>query len=458
MGETDVTARSTSTFALAVLGCRANQEELDGLRSAFMALGACETPFPGPADVVVVNTCAVTASAQAQSRQEIRKAARRKHGGILVATGCAAQLDPQSLAAIAGVDLVVGNAEKSCLAHLIDGLLRDEGFRPRCPTAGSDSSARVLRSDDPTLPEFLQRSGPIPRNRSRALLKIEDGCNLRCSYCIVTHLRGDPVSRDPIEVLREVRRLVAAGYQEIVLTGINLGLYGVHTSPDGLLLLLRDLEEIPGRFRIRLSSLEPMTISSGLLDFICESSRVCRHFHIPLQSGDDRVLQRMGRPYAAATFARLIGEIARRMPACGLGVDLIAGFPGETEEAFSRTVRLLESLPLSYVHAFAYSERPGTAAAALDERVTHRLRTQRVRALRDLGARLRLRFQERLRGQRCEVLVESVKDGRFEGLTGEYVRLRGVSPQARPGELLPVVAGASLGATVQACVPTIEGG
>jgi len=411
------------TFALASLGCRANQEELEALRAQLLAQGAREVPYPGPADIVIVNTCAVTTSAQAQSRQTVRRAGRTGPACLIV-TGCGAQLDPAQFALLPGVSRVVGNRAKAGIVATIDAARREPGVA-------------IDWSADPSLAGFLRRTGSAAPRRTRALLKVQDGCDAACAYCIVPRLRGRPVSRDPAEVVAEAERLAAVGTREIVLTGVNLGLYG--RGAGGLAGLLERLERLPEGVRLRLSSLEPMTIDEAFLERFAVSARICAHLHLPLQSGDDAVLARMGRPYDAAGFAALVRRITRARPRVGLGVDVIAGFPGETDAAFAATRALLEALPITYLHAFAYSPRPGTPAAAMPDPVPEALRRARVHALRELDARLRRRFRERLRGTRSEVLVERLRDGEFEGLTPEYVRVRGRRAGVAPHDRIEVV-------------------
>jgi len=463
------------TFALAALGCRANQAELEGLRSALLARGAVEVDYPGPADILVVNTCAVTGSAQAQSRQEIRRAARIAGNGLLIATGCSAQLEPQALAGIAGVAHVAGNAAKSALPGLLDRLMET----PAARRAGA-LPERVSWQADPTPARFLGRAGAVGGRRTRALLKIQDGCDAACSYCIVGRLRGRPLSRDEREVLDEARRLVEAGFREVVLTGVNLGLYGVEwtrggerpqaatgtpterSDPEGwrldagvharLLALLRALARIEGLARLRLSSIEPMALSEALIEALAGEPRIAPSLHLPLQSGDDETLRRMGRPYRRADLRRLTARLTAGRGPFGLGADVIAGFPGESGEAFGRTLALLEELPLTYLHAFPFSARPGTPAAGMEGQVPPPVRRERVRRLRALDERLRLRFQERLRGRRCALLVERLSGAGAEGWSGEFVRLRGEAPGAVVGELIEVVAGPSLGPRLQACL------
>lgn len=412
-------------FAIQVLGCRANQEEADSLRSLLHSLGGREVAFPGPAEVVIVNTCAVTQSAQAQSRQELRRTVKSE-AGLLIATGCAAQLDPGQLAEIEGIDLVVGNREKANLGEHLTRLWARET---------SERDAVILWSEDPTPTGFLGRPGPIPRTRSRAVLRIQDGCSYACTYCIVSRLRGRARSRPAGEVLAEAMRAVAAGYREIVLTGVNLGLYGTGASDEASLPhLLARLEAIPELARIRLSSLEPMTLSQPLIDHLASSRKIARHLHLPIQSGDDDILTRMGRPYARADLEDLLGRVRKCWDHFALGADIIAGFPGESEAAFAQTCSLLEALPVSYIHAFAYSERPGTAAAKMTPAVPHAIRKERVRTLRAMDESLRLRFQEQLVGRPVELVVERITGDGFVGMSGEYVRMTAAASDLKPGD------------------------
>jgi threonylcarbamoyladenosine tRNA methylthiotransferase MtaB len=331
---------------------------------------------------------------------------------------------------------VVGNAAKQDLPAAIERRLRD-GRRPGDPP----ERARVVWSADPTIGRFLECAGPVPRRRTRALLKVQDGCPYACSYCIVSRLRGRPRSRPAADVLAEARRLVAAGFREIVVTGVNLGLYGrEREAAGGLAALLRRLAPVVGPGRLRLSSLEPMTIDSELLETLAELRPICRSLHIPIQAGDDGLLRRMGRPYDRRAIRDLISRIGRVWGEIGLGVDLIAGFPGESPAAFGRTLELVESLPVTYLHAFGYSARPGTPAAALPGAVPSEVRKERVHALRALDERLRRRFRRRLAGRRCQVLVESSAAGRFAGLSSEYVRLRGAARDLPVGALVDVIA------------------
>ncbi len=485
-------------FAVRFLGCRANEVEADGLRSALLAAGGREAAPGEMPEITVLNTCAVTASAQAQSRNSVRRARRASgESGWVIVTGCAAQLDPHGLAALGGVDLVVGNRHKAGLvtvlgqlgdrgdlratagpqrAAVLAGALARVGWAPvfghgratgcAAQPAADGAGTPICWTSDPTLETLCGRPGPIPRSRTRPSIKIQDGCSFHCTYCVVAGLRGRPVSRAAADVVAEARRLAAAGCREVTLTGINLGLYGARATcagtagahapagaalEDALADLLSDLSRVEGLERIRLSSLEPMTITDRLLDRIAALPKIARSFHVPFQSGDDDVLGRMGRPYRAADLEALAGRIAARFPVCGLGVDVVAGFPGESPEAFARTLALLERLPVTYLHAFAYSERPGTPAAQMTPRIPPAERKQRVARLRELDARLRVRFQQRLAGRRCWLVVERARSGWFTGMSGEYVRMTGRSRGSTPGDWVTVVAGRSLEPGRQQC-------
>ncbi len=455
-------------FSLAVLGCRANQAEVDVIRSLLFSVGGEEASYPGPADLVVVNTCAVTTSAQAQSRQEIRKVSRSAGDSMVIVTGCGAQLAPQEFASLEGVDLVLGNKAKAILPELLNQLLTEsaspgsgEISRENLLQALRDSSlSKAVTGDvsveakqtekaglicwdsDPSPDRFVGRTRSQKQHRQRPVVKIQDGCSYKCAYCIVSRLRGQPQSRDPEDTIREVTMLAESGIREIVLAGINLGLYGTEsgTGPlSPLVGLLERLESIPGLERVRLSSLEPMTIQDDLLDYIAGSPLIARHFHLSFQSGDDGVLRRMKRPYNADWLKALVGRISERIDRFGLGVDIVVGYPGESEAAFAGTLSFLEQMPVTYIHPFVYSERPGTEGANSGEVVPNGERKQRSARLRELDARLRQRFAAMLTGQRCSILVDKADGDSYSGISGEYVRLTGRGSGVAPGDLIDVI-------------------
>jgi threonylcarbamoyladenosine tRNA methylthiotransferase MtaB len=402
------------TVAFATLGCRLNQVDTQSLQGALEASGFRAVSDAEAADVVVVNTCTVTARAEASDRQMIRRLARAHPKARLVVTGCWAQTDPERVAAMADVDLVVGNSDKHRLPDLLQ-LLLTGGVADRLQVR----DVARLRAI-PAMP--LAR----PAGRSRAFLKVQEGCRHRCAFCIVPRARGASRSHELKVVLDQARLLAESGHLEITLTGVDLGSYGADLRPrTSLAALLEEMIGIPGLYWIRLSSVLPAYFTPELLDLVARSPIIAPHFHIPLQSGSDRVLRRMRRPYTAALYAQLVKQLARSRPGLGLGADVIAGHPGETEADFADTMALVEELPFSYLHVFPYSDRPGTEAALMDGHADERVIRRRSRRLRDLGRRKNRAFREGLVGTAQELLVLETRDAtdHLVGLTGNYVEV-----------------------------------
>jgi threonylcarbamoyladenosine tRNA methylthiotransferase MtaB len=402
----------TRTVSFATLGCRLNQVDSQDLQARLEARGFRTVPLEEPADVVVVNSCAVTARAELSDRQAIRRAGRVNPGARVVVTGCWAQTDPAAAAA-AGGDLVVGTADRDRLPDLVEALLADAA-----------RGVHVSPLADPA-PLRLGPLAPAP-GRSRAFLKVQDGCQHRCAFCIVPLARGASRSAPPADVVERVRALVAAGHAEVTLTGVDLGHYGAGLAPRPTLAgLLRALEGIPGLRWVRLSSLLPAYVTPDLVEVLAGSPVVAPHLHLPLQSGSDRVLRAMRRPYSVAMYRALVERLAARIPDLGLGADLIAGFPGETDADFEATVRLVETLPFSYLHVFPYSARPGTEAAPRAP-VPSATVTRRAERLRRLGHARNLAFRRRLVGSVREALVLETRDratGGLVALTDNYVEV-----------------------------------
>jgi len=399
------------TVSFATLGCRLNQVDTRVLQTMLEARGFKTVDFDEPADVVVVNTCTVTARAEFSDRQMIRRAARVSPDATLVVTGCWAQTSPDEVAALSGVDLVVGNADKDRLPDLLEG-------------AGA---ARMHVSDIKRA--RISETAPVARwhGRSRAFLKVQDGCQHRCAFCVVPLARGASRSLDPKVVLDQARLLVEAGHLEIVLTGVDLGHYGADLVPrTTLAALLRSLVEIPGLRWVRLSSLLPAYFTPELIEIVTGSPLVAPHLHIPLQSGSARVLRLMRRPYDARMYRALIERLVAARPGLGLGADVIAGFPGESESDFAETMACVEALPFSYLHVFPYSPRKGTEAVGLGGELDQRTIARRSRALRELGRAKSDAFRRRLVGSSQDVLVLETREratGALVGLTGNYVEV-----------------------------------
>jgi threonylcarbamoyladenosine tRNA methylthiotransferase MtaB len=399
------------TVSFATLGCRLNQVDTRVLQTMLEARGFRTVDFDEPADVVVVNTCTVTARAEFSDRQMIRRAARVSPGATLVVTGCWAQTSPDEVAALSGVDLVVGNGDKDRLPDLLEQV----------------GAARTHVSD--IARAKMSETAPLARwhGRSRAFLKIQDGCQHRCAFCVVPLARGASRSLAPKVVLDQAQLLVEAGHLEIVLTGVDLGHYGADLVPrTTLAALLRSLVEIPGLRWVRLSSLLPAYFTPELIEIVTGSPLVAPHLHIPLQSGSTRVLRLMRRPYDARMYSALVERLAAARPGLGLGADVIAGFPGESEQDFAETKACVEALPFSYLHVFPYSARKGTEAVGLGDQIDPRTTSRRSRGLRDLGRAKSDEFRRRLVGTSQDVLVLETRDratGALVGLTGNYVEV-----------------------------------
>ena len=345
-------------IAFVTVGCRLNQFETDALRGRAQAAEAEIVPFESPADVYVINTCTITAEADADSRQLARRAIRRNPSALVVVTGCYAQAAPETVAAIPGVDLVLGNQEKGRLFTFLREVRKNGAPEVR---VGAIAGLRRFDGDE---------YGPgIDPDRTRAFLKVQDGCDYACSFCIVPAVRGPNRSLPPGRILDEIARLHAGGFPEVVLTGIHLGTYGRELSPrTSLVELCRRIVALPESPRIRLSSLDPHEVTPELIELLATAGRFCRHLHLPLQSGDEGVLRRMRRGHTAAEFRSLVERLVGAVPGIAVTADVIVGFPGEDGHAFQATRDLLKSLPLAGLHVFGYSKRAGTEAAAFRPR------------------------------------------------------------------------------------------
>ena len=402
-------------IAFATVGCRLNQFETDALRGKAQAADHRVVSFDADADVYVINSCTITAEADADSRQLARRAIRQNPSALVVVTGCYAQAAPETVAAIPGVDLVIGNREKAGLLAEIAEVRKNGWAQVRVGEIGAVSG---MDGDE---------YGPgIDPDRTRAFLKVQDGCNYACSFCIVPAVRGPNRSQSPARVLDAIRRLHAAGFPEVVLTGIHLGTYGRDRSPrTTLVALCEGIAALPEAPRVRLSSLDPHEVTSDLIRLLATSRRFCRHLHLPLQSGDEDILRRMRRGHTAAEFRSLVERLVAEVPGIAVTGDVIAGFPGEDETSFRKTCELLENLPLAGLHVFGYSRRPGTDAAGYPDQVFRTAKTARVRALRDLAARKAVAFRRRAIGDVLETVVlrKDGPPGLLEGLSDNFLRV-----------------------------------
>jgi threonylcarbamoyladenosine tRNA methylthiotransferase MtaB len=421
------------TVAVSTLGCRLNQVDSQEMMGLLESHGFRPVSAEEPAEVYVVNTCTVTGRADVSDRQMIRRIARERPGALLVVTGCYAQTDPAAVAGIPGVDLVIGNQEKHRLPELLASLVRRPSGAGRAVVqVGDIRAARTI----PVAP-FSRVHG-----RSRAFVKVQDGCQHRCAFCIVPAARGGSRSQDPEVVLEQIRALVEAGYREITLTGVDLGHYGWDLVPRvTLAALIRRIAEVPGLRWLRLSSVLPAYFTPELVEVVTGLPVVAPHLHIPLQSGSDRVLRLMRRPYNTRMYRRVVERLAVDIPELGLGADVIVGHPGETDQDFAETMALVGALPFSYLHVFAYADRKGTEAARLSERVAAGAVRVRSQALRHLAREKSLAFRRRLQGQRREVLVLEARDrgtGLLAGLTANYVEVLFAGPAGLARRFVPV--------------------
>jgi threonylcarbamoyladenosine tRNA methylthiotransferase MtaB len=399
--------------AIATLGCKVNHYESAGLEEEIRSRGFSIVPFRSEADIYIVNTCTVTGKTDYQSRQLIRRANRTNPDASIFVTGCYAQIAPETLAALPGVKMVVGTGQKAA----IPDLLSNEARKETIINVGNVDDERFLTCLSVT--DF--------HGQTRAYLKVQDGCNAFCSYCIIPYARGRARSLPEDVVIGEIRSLCRAGYREIVLTGIHLGMYGQELSPQTSLSdLIKRIEKETGIERLRISSTEPMEITDGIIELIRESEILCRHLHIPLQSGDDKILRAMNRNYDSRQFGKGLEKIVKAIPDIGIGIDIIAGFPGEGEEEFENTRTFIEQLPIQYLHVFPYSKRSGTAAFSLSCHVPENIKGERARILRNIGREKRQSFSRRFIGKRLSVLVEGKRDrgsGHMKGFSDNYISI-----------------------------------
>ena len=414
-------------IAFSTLGCKVNQYDTAVIQSAIKngSEGYAIVPFDDEADIYVVNTCTVTGKGDVESRRLIRGAIRRNSRARVIVTGCYAQTRPGEVAGIEGVSMVLGNEEKYAI---MDYLKQDGNHTEQHQVfVGDISNASVFSHPGPT--DFPART--------RAFLNVQDGCDSRCSYCIVPFARGGSRSLNSDDVIGQVRALDRSGCKEIVLCGVHLGGYGRDLSPlypkttlASLMERILSETEIP---RIRLSSIEPREITDELIGLMASEDRICRHLHIPFQSGDDDILRRMNRNYTVEFFGDLVSKIHKEIEDAGIGCDVMVGYPGEEERHFEKTCQLIERLPITYLHVFAYSPRSGTAAAGLKETVKGDVKRGRSEVIRGLGEGKNTVFKERYIGRVVDILVEENRDDLtdlFKGYTGNYLKvLLGSDPE-----------------------------
>ncbi|PAQ16539.1 tRNA (N(6)-L-threonylcarbamoyladenosine(37)-C(2))-methylthiotransferase MtaB [Bacillaceae bacterium SAOS 7] len=418
------------TVAFQTLGCKVNHYETEAIWQLFKSQNYERVDFEATADVYVINTCTVTNTGDKKSRQVIRRAVRKNPDAVICVTGCYAQTSPAEIMAIPGVDVVVGTQDRTKMLDYIEQFKQE-----RQPINGVGNIMKNRVYEELDVPAFT--------DRTRASLKIQEGCNNFCTFCIIPWARGLMRSRDPQEVLRQAQQLVDAGYKEIVLTGIHTGGYGSDMKDYNLAMLLADLEKVKGLKRIRISSIEASQLTDEVIDVIDRSNIVVRHLHVPLQSGSNTVLKRMRRKYTMEHFADRLNRLKQALPGLAVTSDVIVGFPGETEEEFMETYNFIKEHKFSELHVFPYSKRTGTPAARMDDQVDEEVKNERVHRLITLSDQLAKEYASRFEGEVLEVIPEEPfkegdKEGLYVGYTDNYLKVVFEATEEMVGQIVKV--------------------
>ncbi|WP_438346889.1 tRNA (N(6)-L-threonylcarbamoyladenosine(37)-C(2))-methylthiotransferase MtaB [Paenibacillus sp. FA6] len=403
------------SIAFYTLGCKVNFYDTEAIWQLFKDEGYEQVDYEQTADVYLINTCTVTNTGDKKSRQIIRRAVRRNPNAIIAVTGCYAQTSPAEIMDIPGVDLVIGTQDRDKIIPFVKEI---QESREPINAVHNIMKNRVFEEMD--VPDFT--------DRTRAFLKIQDGCNNFCTFCIIPWSRGLSRSRDPQNIIKQAHQLVEAGYKEMVLTGIHTGGYGDDLEQYDLSDLLMDLDKVDGLERIRISSIEASQIDDKMLDVLNRSTKMCRHLHIPLQAGDDEVLKRMRRKYTTEQFYNKMGLIRQAMPDVGITTDIIVGFPGESHEMFRNGYDLMKAIQFSEMHVFPYSKRTGTPAARMEDQVDEEIKNARVHDLIDLSEQMQLIYANQFVGQVLEVIPEGARkgsegSGKLQGFSDNYLQV-----------------------------------
>jgi len=398
--------------AFATLGCRMNQFETSALEEKFVNNGYILTNFEDIADVYVVNTCTVTNDADRTSRKVLRQAKRRNPNAVIVATGCYAQVSPEKLAQMEEIDLVIGNSHKTAVYEIVENYINER----RSEKVFIDNIFRQNHFESFQISTFFEGARPI--------LKVQEGCNSFCSFCIIPFARGKVRSAKPKEIINQVKILVDKGYKEIVLTGTQLSQYGYDHKEANLCELLKHLIKIDNLYRIRLSSMNVSEIDENLLDLITTEEKIAPHFHISLQSANDKVLKDMKRDYTLSEYINTVDKIIKKRPETAIGTDIITGFPTESRQYFEESLKIIEELPFAYIHVFTYSEREGTSATKIGDLVNPKEKKERTKILREISQKKNIKFRKRFLNKTLEVLIFTEKNGRKVGLTGNYIHIK----------------------------------
>ena len=416
--------------AIHTLGCRANQLESSIISDKFLTLGWQIVKFSEVADVYVINTCTVTGKSDNESRYYARKAKKTNPQAKIILCGCYTQVSPEEAAQVEEVDLVLGNTEKLEIAELI--------------TNGDvfEQENKIYVSDIMQKHKFQDKVVFSASGRTRANIKIQDGCNYRCSYCIVPYARGKSRSNEPSNIISQIEKITEQGFQELVLSGIHLGQWGLDLAPKMHLSdLIKNIEELESLRRFRLSSIDPMEFTDELIETIINSAKFCRHLHISLQSGNNEILKAMRRRYSVEYYSDLIEKLAINIPKISIGSDIIVGFPGETQEQFEDTYKNLEKLPISYIHVFSYSKRKGTPAGLMENQIPEEIKKERNKKLTELAKKKNLDFRKSFIGKNLEMLVELTRDkksGLLKGVTDNFIPILVEGPDEFKNKIMKV--------------------
>jgi threonylcarbamoyladenosine tRNA methylthiotransferase MtaB len=407
--------------AFTTLGCRTNQHDTAEMQVILEKEGYSIVNSSETADVYVVNTCTVTARSDYSSRLAVKKSLAINENATVVFTGCYAQLNPEDSAKIEGLDIVLGNADKLKIAEVLKTKLKNNSLQKE------SGLAEIYMSDIHADREFQTLPVTQFQGRTKAFIKVQTGCNENCSFCTVVRARGSSASDTRENILDNIRHAIDGGYKEITLTGINLGTWGMDFhSKETFSSLVEEIANLNSDFRVRLSSINPMEIDEHLIELIAHHEKICPHLHIPLQSGDTEVLSKMRRNYNAKQYEHIVRRAADKISPLGLGADIIVGFPGESEESFERTRRLIEELPFSYLHIFPYSPRSGTEAHSFKNNIKNITKKERNLILSDLVKEKAHLFQKSFIGKKVTVLIEERKqaDGLLKGHSEHYIPVR----------------------------------
>ncbi len=408
-----------SFFNIITLGCKVNQYESDAIAQSLREAGWVSALKGEKTDLFIINTCTVTQKASMQSRQAVRQAIRSNPKACIIVTGCYAQIEPDEIKKIKGVHYIIGHADKHKIPEIIISRKEKDSPIPEFHPLTIRHDVTCEQKFQPTLVTATSR------NRTRPVLKIQDGCDNFCTYCIVPYARGRSRSMPLKIVLENISRLSKSGCHEVVLSGIHLGRYGMDLLPEtSLAKLLKCIHETRTIERVRLSSIEPNEISDDIIKTMAESDIFCHHFHIPLQSGDDLILKRMHRPYSRSFFRDMVIRIHEMIPNAAIGVDVLTGFPGETEKAFENTYSLIKKLPVTYLHVFPFSQRKGTPANSYPDQISPDTIKTRCQKMRELGNNKKMEFYKKLIGEKAEILIEGVQSkstSYLKGITSNYV-------------------------------------